>query len=648
MNIRILGEHPLAKDPAGRLVSRIGTIFPSSRTLVTLPGIHATQRIAYVNEVNATRMKNGIPPLSEEDEMQEWQQSVDLIMDPDIILIRPDPEKMDLAFEADELLQELVSKQKIKFLHVRDKKVSQAIKRRGETWRIALLPRSPAEMKRMITSSIVPIGGQSIYYYSRDVGTRFVTYQQFCELGQLPNNELQSHLIEIKDFSGRYNRMGHPEVSFFASGKKFGHPDFVANNPAQPPPDGIRFCYETLKRAFYDAVRADIREDNPDYPEWRNMMFSALIGQSGEALAEEVILGLSSEFFMQIEWLPGGRIEEGELIFDTVFDELDMNPESVELQALCDEKAKGFIFNFLREFGDIEYINIGRVIGSLSSRPSNAGRRLVYVAEIKERLTENPVVRILRIQKWGIREHLDDGKDLLPAIMEAVEYTEYILDRRLGCRQFGMNLPPRITTRQIGEPYHGSRYDGQPIWSTYFERDYISGLATDKIPRARFQNITYSLKFAQLLGQAAAPNIVVGRMNLQDAVLFDDGDEILIEDEGGLPKEIIVADHTGTFTNYLSPLESFAAAYATPILRRLPYFPYPEDVVEAYLSAFIAQFLHMKQDYERRKRAFETLFKHRSRDEHGSFAYRWEQVLARVNRTDAVTLAEAIRKHFPV
>ena len=69
------------------------------------------------------------------------------------------------------------------------------------------------------------------------------------------------------------------------------------------------------------------------------------------------------------------------------------------------------------EFGDLEYVNIGRIIGSLSQRPSAAGRRDVYVAEIKQRGTPQPFVRILRMQKWGIREHLDENKDLLRAMV---------------------------------------------------------------------------------------------------------------------------------------------------------------------------------------------------------------------------------------
>jgi len=615
---------------------------------VTLPGIHATQRIAYVNDLNASRHKTNLPPLSEEDEMIEWQQSVDLIMEGNCILIRPDPDNMEIAFEADELLQELVSKQNIKFLNLLNEKVRHAIKERGENWRIAPLPHSPEDMKKMIQSSMIAISGRMIYYYSRDIGTRFLTYQKFCELGNLADDEILKHLVEIHDFSGHYNRRGYPEIAFFAVKKSFDHSIFPACAPNHPPQEGIRACFERIKTAFRQAVSPELRDDAPDNPEWRSLLFSALIGQKGETLPEELILGMSSEFFMQIEWLPGGRIEEGELLFDSIFDEADKNPGSQELQDLCDEKARGFIFNFMREFGDIEYVNIGRVIGSLSHRPTSAGRRDVYVAEIKQPGAPQPIVRILRMQKWGIREHLDEGKDLLTAIMQSEEYTDYILDRRLGCRQLGMNLPPRITTRKISEHYHGQQYNGQLIWSSYFERDYVNGIATDKIPPSRFHDIPYSLKFAELMGRAAASNIIVGRLNLTNKVLFDDGDEVLIEDSFNIPVEIVVADHTGTFTDYTSDLQSFADAYAHPIRRRLPHFPYPRDVIDAYLAAFTERLLQIKQDYAHRKRAFDTLFKQRPRDERGSFAYRWERILDRLDHADPPALAESIRQRFPL
>ena len=646
MPIRIIGEPLFTRNAQGAIVSRIATIFPQTRTLVTIPGIHATQRIAYIAGMNAERQASGLPLLTEAEALAEWRLSVDLMVDENTVLIRPDPENMRLSFEADEILQELVSKPRIKFLHIMNKTVRQAIKERGENWRIAPLPRSPEEMKQMILSSMVPIGGRSIYYYSRVSGTRYLTWQQFAELGNLPEAELTEHLIEIRNFAGRVNRMGRPEIAFFAVDRNLTYEDMHPCDPSQMTPESIRHCYEALKARFRDAVPNDLLEDNPDAIEWRNLMFSALIGQYEETMPKEVMLGLSSEFFMQIEWLPGGRIDKGEILFDPIFEELDRPDATEEVRKLCDEKARGFIFNFVREFGDIEYVNVGRVMSSLSRRPSGTGRREVYVAEIQQRGAPEPFVRILRMQKWGIREHLEEQKDLLTAIMQAEEYTDYTLDRRLGCRQLGMNLPPRTTPRKISERYHGSRkeYEGQRIWSTYFEREYVPGMATDKIPRQRFLDPAFSLKFASLLGRAAATNMIVGRTNLEDHVLFDDGDEILIDDPDGKPLEILVTDHTGAFAEYILSLEQHAPAYATPMNRRLSFLPYPKDVVATYIESFLERFIHIQQEYRKRKRAFDTLFKHRRRDEQGSFAYRWERVLERLDRTDPAAIADRIRR----
>ncbi len=149
----ILGEHPLAKDGNGKLKSRIATVFPFANTIVTLPGIHATQRLAYVDWLRRQRQELGLAPLSREEEAGEWQNSVDLIMEDDAILIRPDPDNMEVAFRADELLQQLVPKHQVRFLLVRNEKVRAAIKQRGECWRISPLPqdarRNAADDRRL-------------------------------------------------------------------------------------------------------------------------------------------------------------------------------------------------------------------------------------------------------------------------------------------------------------------------------------------------------------------------------------------------------------------------------------------------------------------------------------------------------------------
>jgi len=650
VTLRIVGERPFSKDVHGKSVSRIASLFPHAGTMVTLPGIHATQRLAYVDLLNRQRAERGLPKLTREEEDAETAKSVDLIMEDDAILIRPDPDNMPLAFKADELLQQLVPKHKVKFLHVRNQKVHDAIKRRGECWRVTPLPKSPHEMKQMIMASRIGIHGEEVYYYSKATGTRFLTCQEFEGLARLGDSRLRGHLAEIREFSAKTNLRGKPEVAFFMADKSFSKADFAACDFSSLPPEQVRAVHRQIGERFRSAVRAEVRRDDPDSLEWRNAMCAALLGHDEEVVSEETLLGMSSEFFMQIQWLPGGRIEEGELIFDPIFDEGIAPGRDPQLQRLCDEKSRGFIYNVVREYGDLEYVNIGRVIGSLSRRPPTRGRREVYIAQVKQRDTQKEFLSIIRMQKWGVREHLDEGKDLLEAIVESEEYTEYVLDRRLGCRQLGMNVPTRVTAKKIIETYSGKhrRYQGISIWTPYFERDYIPGVATDKIPNHRFKSDAFASEYARLLGAAAALNVVVGRCDSEGHVLFDDGDEVVLENEQGMPAEIIVADQTGTFADYRRELQEVAAQYAEPINRRADHVSDPRRFAGLYLDAFVERFSSIQQEYRRRKRAFDTLFKHRTRDEAGSFAYRWEKVLERLSRADPRELADLIRHHLVV
>jgi hypothetical protein len=110
----------------------------------------------------------------------------------------------------------------------------------------------------------------------------------------------------------------------------------------------------------------------------------------------------------------------------------------------------------------------------------------------------------------------------------------------------------------------------------------------------------------------------------------------------------MVGDHSGAFTEYKLPLSTFAAHYARPVILRESLVPDPREFAHAYLAAFRSQFLHTQGDYRKRRRAFDTLFKHCKYDPAGSFAYRWECVLRRLDQTNADELLEAIRSHLCV
>ncbi|HRT30410.1 MAG TPA: hypothetical protein P5527_11510 [Kiritimatiellia bacterium] len=648
--MKILGEPLFARDANGQLISRVGTVFVKSGGLVTLKGVHATQRLAWIKELNRERQQADLEPLSDLEIGEEMARSVDLLFDERRVLIRPDPSAMELAFEADEMLQKLVSKRCIRFLNTQDVRVRDALRARGENWRMSRLPVSAEEMRLLITSSLAAIEAQPIYYHNRSTGTRFLTLAQFASIEDLPDDLFRRQFEEIVEYTARQNRFWNPEIDIFPPGCTFTRRAFEGLNAATLPIDALRKAYRKLLNTFRAALPAELRDESTANIKWRNLMCSALTQQPNAVDAGELLQDISPEFYRQVEWLPGCRIVKGELIFDPVCDESNAHPDDLELRALCDPCAKAMIFNYLREYNTIEYINIGRIDLSLSTRTPTSRRAPVYMVQVKEPDRAEPELRILRFQKWGVKEHLDDGKDLLRAVMESMDYTDYILDRRLGCQQLGMNLPPRLAVGRIAETYNGrnTAYWGARFWSVYYERVYVSGCATDKIPPDRYANPEFNRRLARLLGAAAAVNAIVGRANLELQVMFDDGDEVIVPDAEGLPAHLIVSEHSGSFAQYDMRLDRDAAAYAKPINSRAALMPNADEFAVCYLEAFQESFEQVQWKYLQRRRAFEALFRHRPVDRKGSIAYRWQCVLERLTATDATALRAAIRAHVEV
>src|SRR5512134_1042448 len=102
MQLELIGPHPFARDERGGQIARIGTLFPAYGALWTqLPGVHALQRLGLVERVNRERAGRGLAPLSLEEEERLAAESLDLVFEEDAIVIRPDPEHMDLAIAGD-------------------------------------------------------------------------------------------------------------------------------------------------------------------------------------------------------------------------------------------------------------------------------------------------------------------------------------------------------------------------------------------------------------------------------------------------------------------------------------------------------------------------------------------------------------------
>lgn len=658
MELELIGPHPFEQDSLGRQRARIGTLFLDPPALVTVPPyIHASQRLAFIDNRNQQRLDRGQPPLSTDEEDTLLANSVDLIFDPDVIQIRPIPSQMGLALAADELLQLLparpgstrrLSKRQIVFLFVSDERVRESLRHHGESWRLCSLPKDRETRRAWILGSRVAIRRQPIYFYNRLTGTRWLTYDEFVKLESLPHpGTLADMLQEIADHALQRNWLGRPELDFFeAENRRFSAKAFAGTPFASLAEGDLRTRYAELRDAFRAAVHPSYRNDDPHNKAWSERMIATLFLDGSDTRSEQLLQGLSPEFFMQVEWLPGGRFEDGEFIVDPVFDEAEQSEADPALVRLCDPRAKGIIFNLIREYGDIDAINVGRIPESLSlERPQKHGRRGVYLVELKSRSQKEPIKRFIRLQKWGVWEHLDLGRDLLDAIEQSEEYTDYWLDRRLGCRQLGMNLPSRVIMRRLRELYRGSQshLHGRAIYTTYFEREYLEGIATDKIPVEKLGNANYARALARVLGRAAAPSMIVGRsLEGGTRAVFDDGDEVVREGPDGLPNDIVVGDHSGAFGEYQHPLERFAPHYARPVLKRARFSPIPAEFASTYLEAFHDRFQQIRSDYAKRKRAFDSLFRHCKYDPAGSFAHRWLMVLRRLEETHPDRLTERI------
>ena len=634
--LTVIGEHPLATDESGKLKSHIGTYFVRTHTLVSLPGVpHVFQQMKYRAILQEQRERERKPALSEDEWMAISESAVDLIMRLPYVLIRPVPDAMDLAYRADEELQELIPKHLIRFLHAHNGKVQQAIRERGEYWRISFPPADKEMIVKEIQSSLVSIGGLPLYYYNPVTGIRYLTVEKFASLGALDDEELRRHLLEIRDYCSRRNRSFHYEVDFFeangdACRKKFAELTGLETLDSA----SLRTLFQEILAFARESVPPSLQKDDVENPVWRQKIFACISDDQNDIRSDTMVKGLSPEFFRQIFWHPGAKIENGVLVFDPIFEYAQQHPEMKDLATLCDERIKSFICNYVREYGTLQYINIGGVLPGLRQQAPVGGHRS-YIAEVMYKGAQKPVLKILRIQRWGVLERLDEGKDLLRAIMESFDYTEYTTNRRFGCWELGMPIPISQRTNLISETYHGKqqKYHTTPVWTVYFERDFIVGVATDKILDVDLKDLQFSLKLAQLLGQVAAPNLVVGRTDPAGRVTYDSGDEVVVFDEHHMPERIVVADHAGTFRDVESPYSHFIEGYARPVVSRWNKVADPVAFMRNYLDEFLVRLLQMRTAHRQNPHVFDELFQH-SRQGEGTFADRWRHALRRLEEAD--------------
>ncbi len=660
-NLTYLGESILARNEQGNLKRHIMTLFPRSRFMVTEPStLHGDQCAEYIDYLNSLRAAENVPSLTEEQKEDVINHAVALtIIEGEdgrfFAIIRPDPNNMQLAFQADEIMQKLLPKFRIFFMHTDDKRIRKAIRERGESWRIQPLPRTKDGMQKTVANNKITIrlSQRRIYYYNMQTGARFLSYESFERLNELDFETLRDYLIEIQTYSPMKNREGYSEIVFFKAGEGFTSANFQQFDFTAMDEDALRNVHRQLCEEFAKALIDPLfKQDNTENWDWLLSMVST-ISNVDKFSTEEFQMGLCEEFALKVNWLPGGRInEEGGIIKDPVYTMMDQMTPS-EWRRYNDGIPQRILFTYVQESFLIEYANIGVLPpikrNQAANRESESSdkpkpRRSVYIMQIKLRGQEERVY-IIRVQKWDIGELLNEGKGLLESINRAENYTDYILNRRLACHLLNMKLPPSLKVRRFIEIYHGVRaeFNNLVIHNAFYERDYVPGIATNRLTAKYFQNpkigADFSVSFARMLGETAAPNLIVGR-STEGSVkpIFDDGDEVLQLDENGMPRRIIVSEQPGTFVYYNGGLENQIADYAVPIIKRAHIIPNYKQAAEAYVDGFLKSFRKIQRTAEQYRSTFDDLPDHND----GSMFQKWHCVLDRLRDANPNALAESL------
>ena len=124
---------------------------------------------------------------------------------------------------------------------------------------------------------------------------------------------------------------------------------------------------------------------------------------------------------------------------------------------------------------------------------------------------------------------------------------------------------------------------------------------------------------------------------------FDQNYEVVKIGADGLPQEVKITDHAGSFVDYEHAFEDYVASYANFALRRKPYVADFAGFASAYVEGFRRKLAETQTAYRARKVAFDELFGDRPYDTNGSGAYRWACALKRLDACDPDRIAEILR-----
>ncbi len=326
-------------------------------------------------------------------------------------------------------------------------------------------------------------------------------------------------------------------------------------------------------------------------------------------------MGVSPEFHLNVRWLPGAGIVSGSPVFEP-----DASPR---IRALID--------HYRNRCSALVSVNLGSVEWAQTSRDRSGEERAVYLATLgfgggwEE-------IRLLRCMKWDVQHRLKRGASLDWAIAETLQYRRYAADRLKAFTALGIPLPPYVEIELHEDIQHLGTI---PVF--FMDRPYVPGIVSEKIPPGLYAQPEFAVHLARLLGMSAAVSLVMGRACPRSGhIFFDDGDEVIQFDDQGLPKRLVLAETTGSFMDFTTPLTSNLGHCLSHLARHLKLARRGgadqrelNSAVEAFTEALVLEMQRMQNLLQANPLALKLLYSDRS-GEPGGILHRWERILDRL------------------
>ncbi len=633
--LTFIGPDFFARDDKGELLSPIASVFPKYNTIVTVRGIHAYHFLIVLELLKHSRPAKDLPNI-EELEREICRDAVSLLLRRSLILVRSDPADMEHVFAADRILQTFFPKEQIQFTGLHIPAVRESLRQRGESWRVSPTPRSVQEISCYVRASQVQVGTGLTVYYNAPTGGRFLTYDEFMRirpLFELDRKEALARLKEMLNLFQRVNNRGSRELSFFLpAGVSIDFSDLeevaflLEVLPASEPASQVLKAFDRFASCFASSAGPELMVDDYQNPLWRTTMFCRLLDINEEEM-QEWALDLSPEFHLNVKWLPGASVIGDELRFD-----LGVH-----------RRVQGLISHFWETSGGLVSINVGRIEESQTSRDISGEERDVYLVVMTTR-DRHDSIRLLRLMKWDAIHWIKMGFSLDQAVAETLKYRSYIFDRLRAAAQLGFQILSYNEIRLDEEvPGLGT------IPAFFFERKYISGVVTDKIPTSCYKNPEFVKGLARQLGAAATFTLVLGRASPRNGKIFyDDGDELIQLDSMSIPVRLVIIETTGSFTDWTTPLLSLlpqCLARFRAHLDKARENGVPLEVVTESVAIFAEALRDRLRSIQELTFApsstIRSLFADRPLEQ-GGIRNRWEGILARLLAADAQEMHDYI------